>query len=191
MLEEFFFEKKLTMKGLELKLAAINCDIELGRKQRAADKLRKLICQNPEEIDLWFITGELYYNSGFLDMAGRYWLFYPSVEPHITKAIDIYKESVNFSSTQMLRDIKFSGSAENLPLYSQNIIESLEKDAFKSTGFVPRYNNTPYVPEKEKFRPPSISKIKQNFGCLLGIVLIVFVITLLIVGAVTILGRLF
>lgn len=179
------------MKELELKLAAINYDIELGRKQRAADKLRKLIRQNPEELDLWFLAGELYYNAGFLDMAGRHWLFYPSVEPKIAETVDVYKKSVNFSPTQMLRDIQFRGSLENLPLYSQRVIASLEKEAYKTTGFVPRYNKTTYVPEKEKFQIPTVSKMKNSLGCLIGIVFIIFVLASLIVGAVTVIGYLF
>lgn len=178
------------MNTLENKLIKISEDIELGRKQRAADKLRKLVQRHPENMDIWFMTGELYYNAGFLDMAGRYWLIYPSVESYIVDTVEGYKRSVNHSATQMLRDIKFRGDAEKLPLYSKRLLTELEREAYRTTGFVPRYTGIPYTPEKKM----SLSDewgVNVRPGCLIGGMIILFLLASLIVGAVTIVGLLF
>jgi len=51
-------------------------EIESGLKFKAADRLRNLINEYPNDLTLWDKLAELYYESGFLDAAGRYWILF-------------------------------------------------------------------------------------------------------------------
>ena len=53
--------------SLEQKLKRIDLEIQNGMKYKAADRLRNLIQENPNEIQLWNKLAELYYTSGFFD----------------------------------------------------------------------------------------------------------------------------
>jgi len=50
----------------------IDFEVENGLKFKASDRLRNLIQENPNETQLWNKLAELYYESGFLDSAGKY-----------------------------------------------------------------------------------------------------------------------
>lgn len=47
--------------SLKEKIAKIDSEIELGLKFKAADRLRNLIQENPNELELWNKLAELYY----------------------------------------------------------------------------------------------------------------------------------
>jgi len=50
----------------------IEFEVENRLKFKAYDRLRNLIQENPNETQLWNKLAELYYESGFLDSAGKY-----------------------------------------------------------------------------------------------------------------------
>ena len=71
--------------NLKDKLAKIESEIDNGLKLKATDRLRNLINQYPNEIELWSRLAELYYESGFLDAAGRYWILTEPTDDRIKK----------------------------------------------------------------------------------------------------------
>ena len=60
--------------NLTEKLDKIKSEFKNGLRYKATNKLRNLIQENPNEIELWNELAELYYESGFLDAAGKYWI---------------------------------------------------------------------------------------------------------------------
>jgi len=123
---------------LLLKRIDIDFEIEEGFKFKAADRLANMLRANPEDMYLWNMLGELYYDSGFYDAAGKYWLMYPSNEYHIVKCIEIYRESMNHSATRILNDIKFRGDKSKLTNFSREILEELEEESKNEGGYVHR-----------------------------------------------------
>ena len=79
-------------------------------KYKAADRLRNLINEYPDELGLRNNLAELYYDAGFLDAAGKYWIFTESNQPHIKQCVKLYRESVNNSGNQILKDVIFKGN---------------------------------------------------------------------------------
>lgn len=54
------------------KLIKIEKEIELGLKYISVDRLRNLIKEYPNNMKIRGTLAELFYESGFLDAAGRY-----------------------------------------------------------------------------------------------------------------------
>ena len=91
--------------SLSKKLERIDRESKNGLKLKSADRLRNLINEHPNEMIIWKKLAELYYDSGFLDAAGRYWVLTEPTDERIQKAQEIYLESVNYSGTKILNDI--------------------------------------------------------------------------------------
>ena len=107
---------KKTM-DLTNKLERIEINIKNGLKFRAADRLRNMINQYPNESILWTRLAELYYESGFLASAGKYWILTEPKDEKIKKCVEIYEKSVNYSGTKILQDITFRGEKSKLTEY--------------------------------------------------------------------------
>ena len=123
----------------KIKLLKIESDLKKGLKYKAADRLRNLINECPDELGLRNNLAELYYYAGFLDQAGKYWIFEESNKPHIKQCVKLYRESVNNSGNQILKDVIFKGSKEDLDDYALRILLELEKDSELKTNSVPRF----------------------------------------------------
>ncbi len=134
--------------GDNVNIYKIEIRFKKGLKYKAADRLRNLINEYPNEIGLRNILAELYYYAGFLDTAGQYWVFEESDQPHIQQCIKLYRDSVNNSGCQILRDVKFKGSKEDFSEYALNILLELEKDSELKTNSVPRF----YLQEQKTAR---------------------------------------
>ena len=101
--------------NLQEKLNRIDQEIEAGLKLKSADRLRNLINEYPNELGIWEKLAELYYESGFIDAAGRYWILTEPKEERINESVAIYLNSVNNSGTKILQDITFRGDKDKLP----------------------------------------------------------------------------
>ena len=123
----------------KIKLFKIESDLKKGLKYKAADRLRNLINEYPDELGLRNNLAELYYYAGFLDAAGKYWIFEESNQPHIKQCVELYRESVNNSGNQILKDVIFKGSKEALDEYALRILLELEKDSELKINAVPRF----------------------------------------------------
>lgn len=131
------------MKLPKKQLDKIENDITQGLKFKSADRLRNLINEHPHNMDLWNRLAELYYQAGFLDAAGKYWIFIEPTQPHIKECVEIYEKSVNYSGTTILNDLKFRGDKSKLSSYGQAKLTQLEKNSREKSGYVPKFYPKP------------------------------------------------
>lgn len=169
---------------LKEKLDKIDFEFESGLRFKATNRLRNLIQENPNEIELWNKLAEFYYESGFLDAAGKYWILTETSEERIKKCVEIYEKSVNYSGNQILQEIVFRGDKSKLSKFAQQKLTDLELDSEKKTKYVPKYN------PKQNIQKKYTTNEKQTFkdkliGKLFFFVLILIVISI-IVGLITI-----
>ncbi|MCB4800207.1 DUF6584 family protein [Neotamlana laminarinivorans] len=169
--------------SLKEKIEKIDSEIENGMKFKASDRLRNLIQENPNETQLWNKLAELYYESGFLDSAGKYWILTEPTDERITKCVDIYEKSVNYSGYQILQEIVFRGDKSKLSEFAQNKLTELEVDSKKKADYVPKFS-----PKKNK-RKNKNSEDKQTFKdklgewIIFGVVATIFI--LIVIGLIT------
>ena len=165
------------------KIEKIDSEIENGLKYKASDRLRNLIQDNPNETQLWNKLAELYYESGFLDSAGKYWILTEPTDDRIKNCVEIYEKSVNYSGYQILQEIVFRGDKSKLSEFAQNKLKELEADSKKKADYVPKFS-----PKKNK-RKNKNSEYKQTFKdklgewIIFGIVASIFV--LIVIGLIT------
>lgn len=124
---------------LESKLESIEIDIQNGLKLKSADRLRNLINQYPNEEKLWIRLAELYYESGFLDAAGKYWILTEPTTERIKRSVEIYENSVNYSGYQILQEITFRGDKSKLTEYGKKKLTELENDSIEKVNFIPKF----------------------------------------------------
>ena len=108
-------------------------------KLKASDLLRNLINENPNDQNLRNTLAELYYQSGFLDAAGRYWILTEPNDEKIIESIEVYEKSVNYSGNKILQDLKFRGDKNLLSEYAQIKLSELELDSKKKTNYIPDF----------------------------------------------------
>tara|TARA_R110002049_G_scaffold251142_1_gene425513 strand:+ start:135 stop:659 length:525 start_codon:yes stop_codon:yes gene_type:complete len=174
---------------LKEKLAKIEFDIKNGLKFKAADRLRNMINQYPNESELWNRLAELYYESGFLASAGKYWILTEPKDERIKKSVEIYEKSVNYSGTKILQDITFRGDKTKLSEYGKNKLTELELDSKKKSNYIPEFKKLTnrkkrnQQNEKRSFKDKLIEKL--FFGILIAIVL------LIIIGFITVINWIF
>ncbi|MFD1061963.1 DUF6584 family protein [Winogradskyella litorisediminis] len=175
--------------SLKEKLEKIDSEIENGLKFKASDRLRNLIQENPNETSLWNKLAELYYESGFLDSAGKYWILTEPTEDRIKKCIEIYEKSVNYSGYQILQEIVFRGDKSKLSEFAQNKLTELEADSKKKADYVPRFS-----PKNDK-RKNKNTQYKRTFKDKLGeltlIGIVSSIVILIIIGFVTVIKWIF
>lgn len=143
------------------KLAKIEFDIKNGLKFKSADRLRNMINQYPNESELWNRLAELYYESGFLASAGKYWILTEPKDERIKKSVEIYEKSVNYSGTKILQDITFRGDKTKLSEYGKEKLTELELDSKKKSNYIPKF--TPITNRKKKGKEKRKRKTKRNF----------------------------
>ncbi len=153
----------------------INYDLEQGRKYKATLRLRNLINEFPNDLTLRNKLAEIYYESGFLDEAGKFWILSEERNSEIERCIEIYKNSVNNSGNQILKDIVFRGDKTKLSPHLQSILNELEKHSFEKTknihNFLPKKNYREENNYKETFKDKLLKYL--FFGSLIFIVLLI------------------
>ena len=176
-------------KDLKEKLDKIDFEFENGLRFKATNRLRNLIQENPNEIELWNKLAEFYYESGFLDAAGKYWILTETTEERIIKCVEIYEKSVNYSGNQILQEIVFRGDKTKLSKFAQQKLTDLELDSEKKTKYVPKYNPKQNI--QKKYNTKQIQTFKDKLiGKFFFFVFILIVISV-IVGFVTIIKWIF
>ena len=171
------------------KLAKIEFDIKNGLKFKAADRLRNMINQYPNETELWNRLAELYYESGFLASAGKYWILTEPKNDRIKKSVEIYEKSVNYSGTEILKDITFRGDRTKLSEFGQKKLTELELSSKKKSNYIPKF--TPITNRKKKSKEKQKETWKDE---LIGIVfwsVLILIGILIIIGFQTVLNWLF
>ena len=176
-----------TVMSLEDTLQRINADISRGSKFKAADRLRNLIQQHPNNLELWNQLAELYYESGFLDAAGKYWILIEPTEERIKQCVEIYEKSVNYSGYQILNELVFKGEKSELPKYAQEKLTQLEQDSKEKKNYVPDFR----IRKKRREQAENSSSKDESFfkaGCLL---LFLFVCVIIVLGVITLFKMIF
>lgn len=172
------FEKNIM--NLKKNLNKIDSDIHKGLKYRATDRLRNLIQINPNEIELWNKLAELYYESGFLDLAGKYWILTEPTDDRIKKCVEIYEKSVNNSGYQILQEIVFRGDKSKLPEYARKKLTELESDSKKTVNYVPKFN--PKTNKQEMNNSDNKQTFKEILGRFIFFLILAIILILIIVG---------
>ena len=126
-------------KDLNKQLKSIEKDVLNGLKNKSVDRLRNLITYNPDNLKLREQLAQLYFDSGFFDAAGMYWILTAPTTDEIILAQKTYLESVNNSGTQVLNDIKFRGDKSLLDEYAKNVLEKFEADSIEKSNYIPNF----------------------------------------------------
>jgi len=180
---------------LQDKLKIIDREIAKGLKFRAADKLRNLTAYYPDEVILYTKLAELYYASGFLDAAGKYWILTEPYSEHVRKCVEMYEKSVNYSGNQILKDLVFRGDKTKLSLYAQNKLNELEINSKSKVGEVPTYKRKHFNPQNSGVSKITESTLKDKLfkkifaGC--AIVALLLIILIFLIGTVSLWSFLF
>lgn len=119
----------------------IEQDIKEGRKKKACDRLRNMINQFPDDISLREKLAQLYYDSGFKDEAGKFWILSELQNFEMKEAVEIYRNSLSNSGNAILKDIVFRGNKTQLSDFAKNIFKELESDSFKKTKCIPDFQS--------------------------------------------------
>ena len=170
--------------SLKEKLNKIDLEIENGLRFKATDRLRNLIQENPNEIELWNKLAELYYESGFLDSAGKYWILTEPTEDRIKNCVEIYEKSVNYSGYQILQEIVFRGDKSKLTEYAQQKISELESDSKGKVNYVPKFS--PKLNIQKKNNSEHKQTLKEKLDGLIFFSVLAIIGILIIVGFVTV-----
>lgn len=174
---------------LKEKLEKIEIEIENGMKFKASDRLRNLIQENPNETQLWNKLAKLYYESGFLDAAGKYWILTEPTDEEIKKCVEVYKKSVNYSGYQILQEIVFRGDKTKLSEFAQNKMEKLESDSKKKADYVPEFK--PKTNKQKRIRGNSNLTFKDKLTVYPIIGVFVFLAICSIIGVVSVIKWIF
>ncbi|HCM33960.1 DUF6584 family protein [Chryseobacterium sp.] len=147
-------------------------DIKEGRKKKACDRLRNMINQFPNDISLRKKLGQIYFEAGFLDEAGKFWILSTPENNEMENAVEIYRQSLSNSGNTILKDIVFRGDKELLDEHAKKVINELEYDSFKRTKQIPLF--------KAKTREKgNYSENHMNILSKIGIFLLIGLIILL------------
>lgn len=114
-------------------------DLKKGRKKKACDRLRNLINEFPDDISLREKLGQIYYDSGFKDEAGKFWILSEPQSFEMKEAVEIYRSSLSNSGNAILKDIVFRGDKNQLSEYATNILKELEYDSLKKAKHIPDF----------------------------------------------------
>ncbi len=69
-----------------------------------------MINQFPDDLSLRKKLGQIYYEAGFLDEAGKFWILSKPENNEMKNAVDIYRKSLSNSGNAILKDIVFRGN---------------------------------------------------------------------------------
>lgn len=154
----------------------IEKDLKEGRKKKACDRLRNMINQFPNDHSLRKKLGQIYFEAGFLDEAGKFWVLSKPENNEMENAVEIYRKSLSNSGDAILKDIVFRGDKKLLDEYALKVITELEQHSLKITKQIPVFK----VKTREK---GSYSENKTNFLSKIGSFLLIgFIILLPVLG---------
>ncbi|MBL1223455.1 hypothetical protein JET18_21635 [Chryseobacterium sp. L7] len=149
----------------------IEKDLEGGRKKKACNRLRNLINQFPDDLSLRKKLGQIYFEAGFLDEAGKFWILSEPDDKEMENAVEIYKRSLSYSGNAILKDIVFRGDKNILSDCAQRALKDLENDSLKKTNHIPEY--------KRKYKQESKDDHQLSFLNKIGIALLIGIIILI------------
>lgn len=165
---------------LQDKLDLIDVEIAKGLKLRATERLRNMLGHYPDETRIWLKLAELYFEAGFYDAAGKYWILTEPNEERIKKCVEMYEKSVNYSGSQILKDLIFRGDRSKLPEYGQRKLEALEHNSMQVTGSVPAYKRKHFSRNTSNVITEQTFKDKLNDWAFIS--LLIFILLMILLG---------
>ncbi|RDI12093.1 DUF6584 family protein [Flavobacterium sp. AG291] len=124
---------------LQNQLQQAEAEIKKGQKFKAVNRLKNVINSFPDEMGARAMLAQLYYEAGFYDAAGLYWILAEPTEDYIKECVTVYKTSVNYSPIQILKDIKYRGDKLRLPAYALQTLDQLEQEKYKKNQSSKKY----------------------------------------------------
>jgi len=153
-------------------LYRIEHDLKEGRKKKACDRLRNMINQFPNDLSLRKKIGQIYFEAGFLDEAGKFWILSLPENNEMETAVEIYRKSLSNSGNAILKDIVFRGDKNLLDEYPMKIITELEKDSLKNTKHIPVFKTK--IREKGNYSEAQTSFLNKIVTCLVvGLIILI------------------
>ncbi len=140
--------------------------------------MRNLINENPNDFSLREKLAEIYFQSGFYDRAGLFWMLTEPRTENIKKCQEIYLSTVNNSGNKILQDFQFRGDENMLNEYAKTKLHNFQTDSFEKTG------NVPIFKEKSKYskRKSNIITDNSKFPTFIFFTVIISIISLIILG---------
>jgi hypothetical protein len=160
-------------------LNRIDKEIESGLKLKAVDRLRNLINEYPNDLTIWDKLANLYYDSGFLDAAGCYWILFEPNDERKKKSIEAYKKTVNNSGYQILQEITFRGDKDKLPEYAKRKLIELESDSKQKVDYVPKFSPKRKKTDKKTNDYEETFRDKLIKMLIIGIVILIPVLSII------------
>lgn len=164
--------------SLDEKLARIEQSILEGEVLKSADRLKNLVNQYPDEAKVWSRLAQLYFDSGFYDAAGLFWILSEPKTEEQRRCVEIYRKSVKNSARKILEDLKFRGNRELLSAFGQRTLNELESRCKDETGYVPKFS--PWTQESKKSKESQESSSDKFVGRIIAAVLIFLLICMLL-----------
>ncbi|UOE37028.1 DUF6584 family protein [Chryseobacterium oryzae] len=121
---------------------------------------------------------EIYFQSGFYDRAGLFWMLTEPRTENIKKCQEIYLSTVNNSGNKILHDFQFRGDENMLNEYAKTKLHNFQTDSLEKTG------NVPIFKEKSKYskRKSNIITDNSKFPTFIFFTVIISIISLIILG---------
>lgn len=149
LINDKFLQDKIRKKDMRNLFYRIEQDLKQGRKKKACDRLRNMINQFPNDLSLRKKLGQIYFEAGFLDEAGKFWILCTPENNEMKNAVEIYRKSLSNSGSAILKDIVFRGDKDCLDEYAIKVMAELEQDSFKATKHIPVFKAK--IREKGKY----------------------------------------
>ncbi|WP_343661244.1 DUF6584 family protein [Chryseobacterium sp.] len=150
----------------------IEKDLKVGRKKKACDRLRNMINQFPNDLSLRKRLGQIYFEAGFLDEAGKFWILNTPENNEMENAVEIYRKSLSNSGNAILKDIVFRGDKNTLDEYALKVITELEQHSLKITKQIPVFKAK--TREKENYSENQTVFLSKIVNCLvIGLIILI------------------
>ncbi len=172
---------------LQKTLATVERDIQNGDLGKARDRLLSLLIAYPDNLELRYKLGEVYWELRFPAMAGRYWYLEERTNPRIQSACTAFERAFGHDPLRMFLAIKFKGDLSLLQgTYAGQTLGDLRQRAQEKYPYHPIFRK----PE-EKGAGPKRQSAWSNRLIAIGCGLVALLgLALMIVGLITVISRL-
>lgn len=163
-------------------------EMACGDLGKARDRLHGLVAAYPVNLSLRRKLGDVYDKLQYPAMAGRYWYLEENKTPAMMAACELYEKSCGNDSLQILRALKFKGELDSVESeFARKRLESLRSRVLDEHGLEVDFNRQ----GADKYRRTRKSKVANGLSTIGCVILILAAVALMVIGAITIYGRVF
>ncbi|AEG45259.1 DUF6584 family protein [Isoptericola variabilis] len=140
---------------IEQTLRRVDAELEHGRVLPAINRLRSLVREYPERLDVRFRLAEVYRSQGDLAQAGRWAFLAEHVDPAELAAL----ERQFRTAAHRLAAVAWTASSENIGPRAARRLEALREEAARETGR--------RLTEDSRFvdTRSTVEKVVEGLGC--------------------------